>query len=65
MAISIRLRPEDNARLEELARRTERSKTFRIREAIHERLSEFEERFGGDTVIAGPGQSGTKNRPAR
>jgi RHH-type rel operon transcriptional repressor/antitoxin RelB len=51
MAISIRLTPEDEARLEALARRTGRSKTFYVREAIHEHLGELEEQFWADSVV--------------
>ena len=47
VALSIRLTPEDEyedeARLEALARRTGRSKTFYLGEAIHEHLGQLEE----------------------
>ncbi|MGL5863054.1 MAG: type II toxin-antitoxin system RelB family antitoxin, partial [Phycicoccus sp.] len=45
MPISVRLTPEDERRLDVLARRTGRSKTFYIREAIHEHLDDLEERY--------------------
>lgn len=51
MTISIRLTPKDEARLEALARRTGRSKTFYVREAIHEHLGELEEQFWADSVV--------------
>lgn len=64
MAISIRLEPEDEARLAELARRTGRSKTFYVREAIHEHLDDLEERFWADAVVHEWEESGKPNRPA-
>lgn len=64
MAISIRLAPEDEARLTELARRTGRSKTFYIREAIHEHLDDLEERYWADSVAREWEESGKPSRPA-
>lgn len=64
MAISIRLDPEDEARLTELARRTGRSKTFYVREAIHEHLGDLEERFWADSVVAEWEEAGKPSRPA-
>ena len=64
MALSIRLTPEDDARLTELARRTGRSKTFYVREAIHEHLGELEERFWADTVVRQWEADGKPSRPA-
>lgn len=65
MAISIRLTPEDEARLEALARRTGRSKTFYVREAIHEHLGELEEQFWADSVVQEWENSGRQSRPAQ
>ena len=65
MAISIRLTPEDEARLEALARRTGRSKTFYVREAIHEHLGELEEQFWVDSVVQEWENSGKQSRPAQ
>lgn len=62
--ISIRLTPEEDARLTELARRTGRSKTFYVREAIHEHLDELEERFWADAVVREWEASGKPSRPA-
>jgi RHH-type rel operon transcriptional repressor/antitoxin RelB len=64
MAISIRLTPEDEARLEELAAKTGRSKTFYVREAIHEHLDDLEERYWADRVIRDWESSGKQTRPA-
>lgn len=64
MAISIRLTPEDEARLDELARRTGRSKTFYVREAIHRHLDDLEEQFWADSVVREWEESGGSSRPA-
>ncbi|GAB3397072.1 hypothetical protein GCM10027568_32380 [Humibacter soli] len=64
MAISIRLTPEDESRLESLARRTGRSKTFYVREALHEHLDDLEERFWADSVVREWEESGKESRPA-
>ena len=65
MAISIRLTPEDEARLEALARRTGRSKTFYVRQAIHGHLDELEELFWADSVVKEWENSGGQSRPAQ
>lgn len=64
VAISIRLTPEDEARLADLARRTGRSKTFYVREAIHEHLNDLEERFWADSLVAEWEDSPQRSRPA-
>lgn len=65
MAISIRLTPDDENRLETLARRTGRSKTFYVREAIHQHLGELEEQFWEDSVVQEWESSGKQSRPAQ
>ncbi|MGI8414779.1 MAG: type II toxin-antitoxin system RelB family antitoxin [Nakamurella sp.] len=65
MALSIRLTPEDEARLEALARRTGRSKTFYVRAAIHEHLDELEELFWADSVVQEWENAGRGSRPAQ
>ncbi|MDN5764985.1 MAG: TraY domain-containing protein [Humibacillus sp.] len=65
MALSIRLTPEDEARLEALARRTGRSKTFYVREAIHQHLGDLEEQFWADSVVREWQDSGGSSRPAQ
>jgi RHH-type transcriptional regulator, rel operon repressor / antitoxin RelB len=64
MAISIRLSPEDEERLEQLAANTGRSKTFYVREAIHEHLDDLEERYWADRVIRDWESSGRESQPA-
>ncbi|MFC4242542.1 DUF6290 family protein [Gryllotalpicola reticulitermitis] len=64
MAISIRLSPEDESRLEELASRTGRSKTFYVREALHEHLDDLEERYWANEVVREWESTGKESRPA-
>jgi RHH-type rel operon transcriptional repressor/antitoxin RelB len=64
MAIPIRFSPEDRERLELVATKPGRSKTFYIREAIHECLDDLEERYGADTVIRDWESSGNGSYPA-
>ncbi|WP_241975010.1 type II toxin-antitoxin system RelB family antitoxin [Cryobacterium mannosilyticum] len=64
VAISVRLSPEDEQRLEQLAARTGRSKTFYVREAIHEHLDDLEERYWADRVIREWEETGKKSKPA-
>ncbi|MGL5851476.1 MAG: type II toxin-antitoxin system RelB family antitoxin [Phycicoccus sp.] len=64
MPISVRLTPEDERRLDVLARRTGRSKTFYIREAIHEHLDDLEERYWADQIAHDWEDAGRPARPA-
>ncbi|MGL5857529.1 MAG: type II toxin-antitoxin system RelB family antitoxin [Angustibacter sp.] len=64
MPISVRLTAEDERRLEELARRTGRSKTFYVREALHEHLDDLEERYWADQVVREWEVAGRPTRPA-
>jgi len=62
MAISIRLSPEGEARLAELAANTGRSKTVYVREAIHQHFDDVEERCWADRVIRDWDSSDKKTR---
>jgi RHH-type rel operon transcriptional repressor/antitoxin RelB len=64
MAISIRLSPEDEERLAQLAERTGRTKTFYVREAIHAHLDDLEERYWADAAIRDWESAGKPSRPA-
>lgn len=64
MPLSVRLTPEEEARLDALAARTGRSKTFYVREAIHAHLDELEERYWADSVVREWESSGKTSRPA-
>ncbi|MGH9779933.1 MAG: type II toxin-antitoxin system RelB family antitoxin, partial [Candidatus Acidiferrales bacterium] len=49
--LAIRLPPSIEKRLEKLARRTGRTKTFYVREAILDHLEELEDRFLAEGVL--------------
>ena len=51
MTISIRLTADEEARLETLARRTGRSKSFYVRRALHEHLDDLEDAFAAYVAI--------------
>lgn len=65
MALSIRLTSEEEQRLDELARRTGRSKTFYVREALREHLDELEERYWADSVVRQWEDEGKPSTPAK
>lgn len=65
MPLSIRLTPEEEARLDALAARTGRSKTFYVRQAIEAHLDELEERYWADEAVREWEASGKRSRPAR
>jgi len=64
MPLSVRLTPDEEARLDALAARTGRSKTFCVREAIETHLDELEERYWADEVVRDWEAAGKKSRPA-
>ena len=55
MAVSVRLPEEIEARLEELAQKTGRTKTFYIREAVLEHLEDLEDYYLALERIQNPG----------
>lgn len=63
MAISIRLTDEEEARLDVLARRTGRSKSFYVRTALHEYLADLEDAFAADEAIDAFETEGRRRRP--
>lgn len=65
MPLSVRLTAEDEARLNALAARTGRSKTFYVRQAIEAHLDELEELYWADEAVREWEASGKKSRPAR
>ena len=65
MPLSIRLTAEEEARLDALAARTGRSKTFYVRQAIEAHLNELEELYWADEAVREWKASGKKSRPAR
>lgn len=65
MPLSVRLTAEEEARLDALAARTGRSKTFYVRQAIAAHLDELEERYWADEAVRAWEASGKESRPAR
>ncbi|WP_220471787.1 type II toxin-antitoxin system RelB family antitoxin [Tomitella gaofuii] len=63
--MSIRLTSEEEARLDRLAKRTGRSKSFYVREALREHLDELEEKYWGDAVVQEWEASDKTSRPAQ
>jgi len=64
VALSIRLDSEIEARLNALAERTGRSKTFYVREAILTHLDELEELYWADEAVKDWVAQGRPSRPA-
>ena len=65
MPLSVRLTAEEEARLDALAARTGRSKTFYVRQAIEAHLDELEELYWADEAVREWEASGKQSRPAR
>lgn len=63
MTISIRLTDEEEARLDVLAQRTGRSKSFYVRAALHEYLDDLEDAFAADVAIDAFESEGRQSRP--
>ncbi|MGI8590051.1 MAG: type II toxin-antitoxin system RelB family antitoxin [Nakamurella sp.] len=63
MTISIRLSQDEEERLDSLARRTGRSKSFYVRTALHEYLADLEDAFAADAAIDVFAAVGRRSRP--
>lgn len=63
MIISIRLTPDEDARLDVLAQRTGRSKRFHIRAALNEYLADQEDAFAAEFAIEDFKADGSRGRP--
>ncbi|HEV7949307.1 MAG TPA: DUF6290 family protein [Glaciihabitans sp.] len=63
MTISIRLTPDEEARLERLSQRTGRSKTLYIRAALQEHLASLEDAFAVDEAFEKLESNGRTTRP--
>ncbi len=63
MTISIRLSEDEEERLDSLARRTGRSKSFYVRTALHEYLADLEDAFAADAAIDAFAAGGRRSRP--
>jgi RHH-type rel operon transcriptional repressor/antitoxin RelB len=63
MTISIRLTKDEEERLDSLARRTGRSKSFYVKTALHEYLTDLEDAFAADSAIDTFEAEGRHSRP--
>lgn len=63
MTISIRLTDEEEARLNNLAHRTGRSKSFYVKAALREYLTDLEDAFVADAAIDAFEAEGRRSRP--
>lgn len=63
MTISIRLTEDEEERLDRLARRTGRSKSFYVKTALHEYLTDLEDAFAADAAIEAFEAEGRRGRP--
>lgn len=63
MTISIRLTPEEEERLDKLTQRTGRSKSFYIRAALREHLTDLEDAYAADESLDAFEAGGRRSRP--
>lgn len=63
MVVAVRLDAELERRLDELARRTGRSKSFYVKQAIEEHLSDLEDYYWADEAVRQWEASGRPTRP--
>lgn len=63
MTISIRLTADEEERLDRLARRTGRSKSFYVKAALHEYLTDLEDAFAADAAVDAFKAEGRRSRP--
>lgn len=63
MTVSIRLTAEEEERLAGLARRTGRSRSFYVRAALREYLTDLEDAFAADDAINAFEAAGLRSRP--
>jgi RHH-type rel operon transcriptional repressor/antitoxin RelB len=62
MTVTVRLTTDEEARLDALARRTGRSKSFYVRMAIREHLEDLEDAYAADEAVKDFKAAGRKSR---
>lgn len=63
MTVTVRLTPDEEARLEALSQRTGRTKSFYVRTAIQTHLEDLEDAYAADEAMKDFEASGRKSRP--
>lgn len=63
MTVTVRLTPEEEARLDALSRRTGRTKSFYVRAAIRAHLEDLEDAFAADEAMKDFEAGGHQSRP--
>jgi RHH-type rel operon transcriptional repressor/antitoxin RelB len=63
MTVTVRLSAEEERRLETLAQRTGRTKSYYVRQAIQAHLEDLEDAYAGDEALRNFEESGGRSRP--
>lgn len=63
MTVTVRLTPDEEARLDALSRRTGRTKSFYVRTAIQAHLEDLEDTYAADEAMKDFEIGGRKSRP--
>ena len=63
MTVTVRLTADEEARLDALSRRTGRTKSFYVREAIQAHLEDLEDAYAADEAVRRFEDSGRTSRP--
>jgi len=63
MTVTVRLTVEEEARLDALAQRTGRTKSFYVRQAIQSHLEDLEDAYAADEALKVFEESGGASRP--
>ena len=63
MTVTVRLTPDEEARLDALSRRTGRTKSFYVRTAIQTYLDDLEDIYAADEAMKDFENGGRRNRP--
>ena len=63
MTVTVRLTPDEEARLDALSRRTGRTKSFYVRTAIQAHLEDLEDAYAADEAVKDYEAGGRNSRP--